>query len=51
MEQNNTNSPETGSKTGAETGCRNVSKPGSPNNQADYENVTEDRPVSRRQKH
>jgi len=51
LEQNNTNSPETGSRTGTKTGLRTVSELGSPNNQAEYNNVTEDRPVRRTWKH
>jgi len=51
LEQNNTNSSETGSITGIETGPRTVSEPGSPNNQAEYDNVTDDRPAPRTWKH
>ena len=51
LKQNNTNSPEIGSETGTETGPKTVSEPGSPNNQAEYHNVTEDRPAPRTWKH
>jgi len=51
LEQNSTSSPETGSRTGTETGPRTVSKPRSPNNQVEHNNVTEDRPVPKTWKH
>jgi len=51
LEQKSTNSPEIGSRTGTKTGPGTVSEPGSPNNQAEYDNVIEDRPVPRTWKH
>jgi len=45
LEQKNTNSSETGFRTGTETGPKTVSEPGLSNNQA------EDRPVLRTWKH
>jgi len=51
LEQKDTNSPETGSRIGTETGPRTVSEPGSPNNQVEYDNVNEDRPTPRTWKH
>jgi len=47
LEHNITNSPKTGPRTSTETGPRTISKPGSPNNQAEYDN----RPAQRTWKH
>ena len=51
LEQNNTNSLETGSRTSTKTGPRTVSEPGSLNNQPEYDIVTEDKPALRTWKH
>jgi len=51
LEQNNTNSPKTGSRAGTEIGPRTVSELGSPISQVEYNNATEDRPAPRTSKH
>ena len=51
LEQNNSSSLETDSRIGTETGPKTISEPGSPNNQAEYDKVTENRHAPRTWKH